>query len=110
LHQYPARVTRVVDGDSLVVDLQSHVLGIQFEIKDVYLRLLGIDTPELRGETREAGLIAKRFVEDLILGDSVVIESYERDSFGRWLAHVYYRDFNLSQLLLDEGLAKPYKE
>jgi micrococcal nuclease len=108
LHQYPAKVKRVIDGDTIVIDLQAHVLGIGFVVQDVYLRLLGVDTPEIKGDSKEQGLMVKQFVEDLILGEMVVVESEERDSFGRWLSYVYYQDYNLSELLLDIGYAKPY--
>ena len=73
MQQYPAKVMRVIDGDSMIVNLQAHVLGIQFEIKDVYLRILDIDTPEIRGSSKEEGLKAKEFLTDLILVSSCLL-------------------------------------
>ena len=46
---YKATVTEVYDGDTITVDID---LGLNVWLKDQTLRLLGIDTPELRGEER----------------------------------------------------------
>lgn len=108
MHQHPAKVTRVIDGDTIVVDLQAHVLGIHFTVQEVYLRLLDINAPEMRGKERPEGIKAKEFLEGLILNESVVIESHERDSFGRWLSHVFYKEHNVSHLMLEKGYAQPY--
>lgn len=56
---YPATMQRVVDGDTMVLQV---ALGLGVS-RTVTIRLLGIDTPELRLEERPAGLRAKAFVE-----------------------------------------------
>lgn len=93
LWQYRARPTRVVDGDTIDV-----LIDVGFDIAfSARLRVLGVDTPEMRGDEREAGLIAKTFVEDWCqdaaqLTDSdwpLIVVTEEADSFGRWLARVY---------------------
>lgn len=103
---YPATVTRIIDGDSIEVNLD---LGHHLYKKDADIRLLGINTPEVRGEEKELGKLAKARVEELIpVGTKVVIHSAELDSFGRMLADVWIKDQydkSISQKLIDEGYA-----
>ena len=80
------RVVSVTDGDTLRVTVD---LGYR-NYADHSVRLLGVDTPELRGESREAGLEAKRFVEEWVGAHALgkwpfCIRSEKADSFGRYL-------------------------
>jgi micrococcal nuclease len=108
MYTYRAKIVDVYDGDSVtaLVDLG---FRISFEIK---VRLSGINTPEIRGEERLEGLIAKKRVADLILQKDVVLKT-QRDrteKYGRWLGEIFLpgEDISINQLLLNEGLAKPY--
>jgi micrococcal nuclease len=107
LYKYRAKIEKIYDGDTVtraVIDLGFHV---EFEVP---LRLSGIDTPELRGEERPQGIIARDRLRELILGEEVIIET-ERDKtgkYGRYLATIYYKGKNINQQLLDEGLAGVY--
>ncbi len=60
---YKATVTKVVDGDTvdLLVDCGFNI------IRKERIRFYGVDAWETRGEERERGLQAKRFVQDLFL-------------------------------------------
>ena len=78
------------------------------------LRLLGIDTPELRGTERVEGLRVRNYVRDTIMDKTVLIKTH-RDrtgKYGRWLATVYVYQgnqlTNLNEELLQLGYAKPY--
>jgi micrococcal nuclease len=80
-----AEVERVVDGDTIEVDLEG-------ETEDV--RYIGIDTPEsaIPGETPECfGKAAARANERLVDGETVrlVFDEERRDHYGRLLAYVY---------------------
>lgn len=90
MYHYKAEITRVIDGDTYEceIDLGFNVLTQQ------RVRLLGIDTPETRGETKEAGLRAKAFVQELlsVYGYQVQIRTHKEDSFGRWLSSVQLSD------------------
>lgn len=106
-YRYRAIVTGVYDGDTCTVDID---LGFGIWMRKQKLRLLGIDTPELRGEERQEGLKVRDYVRELILDKEVVIES-ERDKsgkYGRWLATIWIDGVNLNQTLLTEGMAKEY--
>lgn len=82
-------VERIIDGDTYDVMVDCGFRRYSQE----RLRLLEVDTPEVRGPERPEGLKATAFVEALIpVGSTITFKSYEHDSFGRWLADVYYLD------------------
>jgi micrococcal nuclease len=109
MYTYRAKITDVYDGDSVtaLVDLG---FRIQFEIK---VRLSGIYTPEIRGEERLEGLISKKRVVDLILQKDVILKTQrdKTEKYGRWLGEIFLpgEEISINQLLLNEGLAKPFK-
>lgn len=110
MYTYKARIIDVYDGDTVtaIVDLG---LFISTEIK---VRLKGINTPEIRGEERNAGLISKKRLEELILNKEVMLFTYKdkKEKYGRWLGTIYPLDSSKSvnEILLEEGLAVPYME
>lgn len=108
---YPAIVVRVIDGDTLVVDID---VGFKTWMRGCHVRLLGIDCPEIHGETKEAGLCAKRFVEANVgPGTRLLVQSDKMDSFGRILATVWVEGLHggdgktLNDTLLELGYAAP---
>lgn len=88
---FPARCLRVIDGDTLALRVD---VGFHLTRTD-HFRLLDVDTPEVRGAEREAGLAAHGFVcawlTEAGLGDwPLLIETVpEPDSFGRYLCRVW---------------------
>lgn len=89
-YRYDAKVVRVIDGDSIVIDID---LGYGIWLTDQHVRLYGINTPEIRGEERESGLLAKSIVSALLTpGTAIIIDSFRgrADKYGRWLAKVWY--------------------
>lgn len=107
---YKATITEAYDGDTMTarVDLGMGVYKV------VKLRLFGVDTPELRGEEREEGLVVRDHVRDLILGKEVVIKTHKdkKGKYGRWLAEILFElngeETDLSTYLLLKGLASKY--
>ena len=113
LYNYKAKITDVYDGDSVTIDID---LGFKSWLLGQKLRLFGIDTPEIRGDERPEGLIAKDRLEELVLGKEVIITSYKdrTGKYGRWLATIYLKEedgtwTNINQLLVDEGLVEIYE-
>ena len=117
MFQYAATVVRVVDGDTIYFDVD---LGFAIQYR-LDVRLKGVDTPEIRGASREAGLKSKAFVEQALpVGSLVVLNTYKAEKYGRYLADVIYllgaktRDeilangTLLNKELIDKGLAVPY--
>lgn len=122
LYTYKAKVTDVYDGDTMtcLVDLG---FNINVEIK---VRLAGIDTPELRGEEREAGLIVRDVVREMVLDQDIILQT-EKDKtgkYGRYIGYILLENFmpdllteecahpdgylNLNEWLLHNNYAKAY--
>ena len=106
-----AIVKRVVDGDTIDVDVD---LGYKITTHQ-RLRLARIDTPEIRGKERAAGLKAMQFVVEILKSSpSVYVKTFKAGKFGRYIAEVWYHNedgtrwTNLNDDLLEKGLAKPY--
>ncbi|MDP4012708.1 MAG: thermonuclease family protein [Candidatus Nanoarchaeia archaeon] len=87
-----AFVTKIVDGDTLVIEGGDHV------------RLLGIDTDE-RGHTCYD--VAKERLSELVLGKEVNVEfGPERtDQYGRLLAYILLDGDNINLRMISEGYA-----
>lgn len=107
LYHYAAVVTKVIDGDTIVVDVD---LGFSIHLRDQYLRLARINTPELKGSTKTAGLKSKDALASKLANKKIYIKTrkVEKDKYGRILAEVYADDECVNDWLLQEGLAVPY--
>lgn len=80
---YDARVTRVIDGDTIVV----------VPTEGIHVRLLDCWAPETRGPDAPDGLKAREFLAGLLpVGSVVRIEAVGRDPFGRELATAWLPD------------------
>jgi micrococcal nuclease len=117
MYEYKCIINRVVDGDTVDVDID---LGFGVTLKDERVRLLGIDAPETRTrdlQEKERGLEAKKFVELMLpLGSEQILRtSGFNGKFGRILGDfLVYDHFNdstvaLTSILLREGLVEVYK-
>ena len=97
------KVTRVVDGDTIIVNLNG---------KEERVRLIGIDTPESVhpdiSKNLPEGKTAYEFTKSKLEGKEVVLEFdvQERDKYGRLLAYVYIDGVMFNKTLLEEGYAK----
>lgn len=112
--QYVAEVVRVVDGDTIVLDID---LGMNTWQKNQFVRIYGVNTPEVRGDERELGLKAKAYVESLFTpGDVVILNSLEynaNDKYGRVVGDLEFDQngayqLSLRELLIDNGYAHEY--
>ena len=104
----PADVVSVYDGDTIKVEAL-HWPGHTWSGS---VRLLGVDTPELRGkcpEEKAAAIAAREFVK-AILGIHILLHNVKLGKFaGRVLATVQIETGeDLSELLIEEGHARPY--
>lgn len=96
-----ARVVRVVDGDTIDVQLDGSVERVRY---------IGIDTPETVDPRRPVecfGHEASRRNTELVEGQRVELERdvSERDAFGRLLRYVYVDGQMVNALLVQEGYA-----
>jgi micrococcal nuclease len=110
---YRAVVVRVIDGDTIDVDID---LGFYVWIKKQRIRLLGIDAPEVKGDTRPEGLAATEHLKAMIEGESIILRTVKGDdggdrddSFGRWLGTIYHDDMDVNAEMMRSGHAIPYE-
>ena len=106
LYHYRAAVTEVYDGDTLTVDID---LGLGVWLRGQKIRLFGIDAPELKGETKEAGQAARDWLREKVQGKSVLIKTFRdgREKYGRLLAEVWLEGeiLSINDRLVHEGMA-----
>lgn len=99
----------VVDGDTI----RAEIIGFPEPLNRVSIRILGIDTPEMKGKCekeKKNARLAKKFIEDQLKITHVVsFDGLKWDKYGgRILANVFFDGYNLSELLIQNGYAIPY--
>lgn len=105
---YCAKVVRVLDGDTIAVDLP----GIHdFFGKNQVLRIYGVDAPELHSKDdceKKQAVKARNFVEYLLKNKTVNLKGVSKDKYGRLLSDVSFDGQSVSSLLIDRGFAVAY--
>jgi len=109
---YPAKVVKVVDGDTVnaVIDLPG------FGFRQFKVRLYGIDTPELRpprsdpdrDEIIQKAQEARDVLKEKICDKVVFLKCYGWGKYGRLLAEIYFEDENINEWLVENGFAEIY--
>ncbi len=103
MFEYKAKVTNVVDGDTLDVEID---LGFKIATKQ-RLRLAHVDTAE---RTQKDYAEAKAFVTNLVLNKDVFLRTSKASKYGYYLAEVITEvGQNVAQLLIEQGLGKKYE-
>ena len=98
----PARVTRVVDGDTIEVEIG----GVEYDV-----RYIGIDTPETVHPSKPVGCFgpeASARNKELVQGKTVGLEKdvSETDRFGRLLRYVWVGEEMVNAALVRDGYAQ----
>lgn len=116
MFEYAAKLIRVVDGDTVDLDID---LGLSVH-RTERVRVSGVDTAELNSSDpvlRLRAQDAKLFVETQLAGCTLRVRTekpYPTDKYGRYLATILYRSSdeqdwkNLTTRLLQEGHATAY--
>lgn len=101
MYTYEALVTGVYDGDTITVDIE---LGFGVGFRKQKIRLADINTPEIRGEEREAGLISRDVLREKILHKNVIISTFKdkKGKYGRYIGVIYIEETIDSSLLNEE--------
>lgn len=99
-----AYCTRVVDGDTIVVDIDG---------KEYKVRYIGIDTPETVHPSKPVGYFGKEASaknKELALNKKVQLEKdiTDKDKYGRLLRYVYVDDIMVNEELVRLGYATAY--
>lgn len=113
MYSYKAKVISVYDGDTITCMLD---LGFNIHVREKF-RLYGIDTPEIKTkdiQEKKEGYRSKARLEELIKDKEIYIKVLKKGKFGRWVSKIYLTeadmliDNSINQLLIKEGLAKPF--
>ena len=110
MFEYKCKVTKVVDGDTVDVDID---LGFGVWLRDQRIRLYGIDTPESRTSDpfeKLYGKAATEFLKKWLDGGDVTIKTHKdgRGKFGRILGELWVFDTNVNKKMIEEHHAVEY--
>lgn len=115
MHEYRCVVTRVVDGDTVDVDID---LGFGIWMRKQRIRMYGIDTPESRTrdlEEKKYGKAAKKFLEGMIDDSKGVVLKTHKDGkgkFGRILGELWrtsdFADQSINEYMIEKHHAVRY--
>jgi micrococcal nuclease len=99
VYEYRCTLIRVVDADTVRLTLD---LGFYLKREDQSYRLLRIDAPEM---STVEGKAAKVWLEQYLVGKSLLAQTQKSDSFGRFLAELYADGSNVSDAIVAAGQA-----
>lgn len=120
MYEYKCNIRRVVDGDTVDVDID---LGFSLILSNQRIRLMGIDTPESRTRDKEEkkfGLFAKHYVESMLMPNpnstSAIITTFKdtKGKFGRILGDfkvydpIEDRESGLVEMMLRDHIGVKY--
>lgn len=102
-------IVRVYDGDTMTLDLD---LGFQVRVSKIKLRLAHVDTPEVKGDSKEFGITVRDAVREWMDApgpEPLMLHSIKdrKCKYGRWLGEVRLRS---GKLLHEELLTKKMAE
>ena len=97
---------RIYDGDTITCTVKC---GFGVELVKQKIRLYGINCPEVRGESRELGLIARDKLREKILGKEIYLKTVKdkKGKYGRYLGTVFFEGENINEWLVQNNLAVP---
>lgn len=111
----PAKVVDVYDGDTItVIFLLNGNKDSPFKIK---IRILGIDTPEIRTknpEEKRAAIVVRDYVKNMLLNQIITLEIKKWDKYGGrldgniYVNNPYGNNFSLADHLININYAKNY--
>jgi micrococcal nuclease len=100
------RVVKVYDGDTITI-----VAKLPYKDSEYYrfsVRLLGIDTAEMKGPEKDRATRARDALSARILNNTVQLRDVTTEKYGRLLANVYLGGECMNKWMLEQGHAIPY--
>ena len=111
MYEYKAKLVRVIDGDTISLDVD---LGFYTSRTETF-RLYGVDTKELHDKIPEGKVLAiqaREYVKNQLADKPLIVKTLKdkEDKYGRMLALVFIEgdDESLNNKLVTLGLAVPY--
>ena len=111
MNQYKAKVIKVIDGDTIRLDID---LGFSTILVNQTVRLFGIDTPESRTRDKKEkyyGNLSKDYVKKYCpKGSYITLHTTldKKGKFGRILGTIFVDGKNLNKQMIKEHLAVEY--
>ena len=115
MYEYKVKVVRVIDGDTVDVDID---LGFGIWLRKERVRIMGIDTPESRTRDKvekKFGLASKAKLKQLLKDGAILKTQVSKKGedmkgrFGRILGDFILDDGRkVTEVLIDEGHAVAY--
>jgi len=104
LYTYNAIIESVYDGDTVTASID---LGMGVWKRGEKLRLAHIDAPEVKGLTREQGLVSRDWLRGEVQGKQVIIKTIKdkKGKYGRYLAELWLDGSNINDRLVKNGFA-----
>lgn len=103
------KVIKVYDGDTITVASRLPIRNSP--IYKFPVRLIGIDSPEIKGSTENEKKLAKQSrdaLHELVFDKNVILKDVTTEKYGRLLANVYINDIHVNQWMLDNKYAVKY--
>jgi endonuclease YncB( thermonuclease family) len=103
------KITSIYDGDTFRANIKDYpkIVGYRMSI-----RILGIDTPELRAKCKkekDLARAAKKLTVSLLRGAELIeLRNIKRGKYFRLLADVYVDGISIADELIDNDLAVKY--
>lgn len=94
IYAWQGQVVGVADGDTITI--------LSPDKRQIHIRLYGVDCPE---GGQDFGSRAKQFTSSKVFGKTVEIDPMDTDAYGRTVAIVKVDGANLSQMLVESGMA-----
>ncbi len=109
------KVIKVYDCDTITIATKFPYLTTLDESNVMYrfhVRLLGVDTPEMKnknGDEKSIAHLAQKTLSDLILNKNVTLKNTSLDKYGRILGNVYMDDgTEISKWAIEKRFAVSY--
>lgn len=111
-HEYQAKCVAVYDGDTC------HIVFVYNGVLTKWsLRLMGINTPEIKDkdpETVKKAIDSRDFLKSLILNKIITVKINGFEKFGRLLGTLYLKqgdkEININKLMIDRGYAVSFMQ
>ena len=104
IYVYKANVTKVYDGDTITCDIDC---GFGVVLMKQKIRLYGLNAPEVRGDSKEQGIITRDKLRERILDKEIRLKTIKdkKGKYGRYIATVYLDSENINDWLVENNLA-----
>jgi micrococcal nuclease len=81
--------------------------GFEVLLQKQKIRLYGLNTPEVRGEEREQGIISRDRLRERILDKDIQIKTIKdkKGKYGRYLGIIFLDGENINDWLINNDLA-----